>query len=186
MNAASPSRRTIVRTSSGSIGTPEVIAAPTMNASIAFWAGPNTPRTRLSSHHIPIVPTRSAPERSILPPIAPASAGAGRSAGAIATAVSPIRSASPSAGPRAATTRSPAPYGSTTTARFFGRRSATSARSGVRSPTEKKRTASAADASVERSGEAELLPERRNELLDLHPDLGHGVPLADRDGLVGQ
>src|SRR4051812_15530553 len=66
------------------------------------------------------------------------------------------------------------------------RRSASSARSGVRSPAAKNRTASAAGARTARSGEAELLPERRHELLDLHPDLGHVVAIADRHGLIGQ
>src|SRR4029077_10113608 len=66
------------------------------------------------------------------------------------------------------------------------RRSASSARSGVRSPAAKNRTASAIGARTTRSGEAELLPERRHELLDLHPDLGHVVAVADRHRLIGQ
>src|SRR2546423_1045884 len=175
-----------VRTTSGSIGTSELMPAPTMNGSIAFCAGPSTPRVRLRTHHAPIVPTSRAPARSMRPPIAVASAAAASSAGAVATAASPMRSASVSSGPAIARTASAAPYGNTTTARLRGRRRPESASSGARKPAAKNSTPSACGASGRRSGEAELLPERGHELLDLHPDLGHVVAVADRDRLICQ
>src|SRR2546425_4760467 len=76
-------------------------------------------------------------------------------------------------------------YGRTTAARFRGRRSASSARIGVRAPVLKKSSKNAVSRTSLWSG-AELLAEGGNELGDGHADLGHRVTLADGDRTIDE
>src|SRR5207247_3574643 len=82
-------------------------------------------------------------------------------------------------------TMNSARFGRTTADRFRGRRSASSARTGVRAPVLKKSSRNAVSRTSLWSG-AELLAEGGNELGDRHADLGHRVALADRDRAIDE
>src|SRR5438309_3750266 len=160
------------------VGTAPAIAVPITNAKSAtlVCAGRPGSAASTSGNDTTIVPGRSAPtgsarafrKRAMTGP----TSGAGDSA-RIATTGSPTMTA----------TRPSPMYPSTIGTRLRGRRNARRASSGVRVPVVKRYSASADCTALCRSG-AELLAERRNELVDPHADLTHRIALADRHGMI--
>src|SRR5919204_3109897 len=180
-SAAFDAPRISGRSASRSVGRDPPTATPTAKANVAALTIPALAAAS-SASDTTIEPATSAAAVSMRPPSARARAGAASSAGLTASASAPPASPGASA-PIARASGISVPYGSTTAARLRGRRSDSSARSGVWAPTVKSRTASAASATPLGSG-AQLLPQRGDEFGDRNADLLHGITLADSDRVV--